>query len=233
MVLLTLRKFPRDRNTLSKLLVFSLINVLSFPPTLLGLVNEESGIASVLAYTYPLFVFGLAIPFLKERVSSCRVLGVMTGFVGVVILSFEALGSFMLGAIGMLILGSFLWAAANVYYKKYLSQTDPLTANFLSLLVGAILLSVFGAITGDYPFPINVTYIVMILYASVVTLSVAETIWFGLLRSEDATVLAGSSFLVPLAALFFGWKLLAEGINVESVLGSALVLVGVYLVNVK
>jgi len=66
-----------------------------------------------------------------------------------------------------------------------------------------------------------------------VDFSVTYVIWLMLLRSEDATILAGSSFLVPLTALFFGSILLGESIDAQSVLGSALVLVGVYLVNVS
>ncbi len=68
--------------------------------------------------------------------------------------------------------------------------------------------------------------------ARIVASSVGDTIWLVLLCSEDATILAGSSFLVPLIALFFGSILLGEPINQQSVLGSVLVLLGVYFVNV-
>jgi drug/metabolite transporter (DMT)-like permease len=39
--------------------------------------------------------------------------------------------------------------------------------------------------------------------------------------------------MVPLIALFFGWLFLGENITIESILGSALVLIGVFLVNIK
>jgi drug/metabolite transporter (DMT)-like permease len=232
-LLFNYRKLPRDRRTFEKLLIFSFINVPSFVATLVGLANEGSGMASVLTYTQPLFVFALAIPFLNEKVTSSRVLGGMLGFVGIVVLSFRALGLFSLGSTIILLLGALLWAVANVYYKKYMTQTDPLFANFFQLLVGTVALSVLCLCINDYFFPINLTYLSTMLYASVGALSVGWTIWLLLLRSEDATILAGSSFLVPLIALFFGSILLAEGIDLQSALGSALVLMGVYLVNVN
>jgi len=232
-VLFMLRKIPKNSGTLPKLLVFSLINILSSIATLIGLVNQGSGIASVLTYTQPLFVFCLAIPFLKERVDTLRLLGAVTGFVGVVVLFSGALGSFMLDATVILLLGAFLWSAAIVFYKKYLSQTYPLIANFSYLSVGAVILSIWSLIANDYTFPTDTTYIISILYTSLAGLSVAMTIWLFLLRVEDATVIAGSSFLVPVVALFLGWKFLGESLYLESTLGSVLVLLGVYLVNLR
>jgi len=232
-LLLTVRKFPKGSGTLPKLMVFSLINVASSIATLIGLVNQGSGIASVLTYTQPLFVFCLAIPFLKERVNTLRLLGAIIGFVGVIVLFSGTLGSFAFDATIILLLGAFLWGAAIVFYKKYLSQTYPLIANFSYLSVGAVIISIWSLIANDYAFPTDTTYIISILYASLAGLSVAMTLWLFLLRVEDATVIAGSSFLVPVVALFLGWKFLGESLYLESALGSVLVLIGVYLVNLK
>jgi len=226
-------KLPRDRESFGKLLVFSFINVTSFVATIVGLANEGSGIASVLTYTQPLFLFALAIPFLNEKVTSSRVLGGLFGFVGIVVLSFRALGLFSLESTIVLLLGALLWAVANVFYKRHMTRIDPMFANFFQLVVGAVLLSIVCLFMNDYVFPTSFTYLSTMLYTSIGSLSVAWTIWLLLLRSEDATILAGSSFLVPLVALFFGSILLGESIDAQSVLGSALVLLGVYLVNVN
>ena len=50
------------------LLFFSLIDVLGFVLGAVGLVEESSSIGAVLTFTQPLFVFCLAVPFLKERI---------------------------------------------------------------------------------------------------------------------------------------------------------------------
>ena len=232
-IFLNFRKFPRDSETLRRLLVYSLINVPAWYAMLVGLVHETSGIASVLTYTQPLFVFCLAIPILKEKMTLSRIVGTVVGFVGIMFLSVGGVESFMFSAITSLLLGAFLWAAAIVYYKKYLSRIDPLIGNFTQLFIGAIIFSILGFATNDQSFPMNATYLVMIVYVSVGAFSVAWTIWLVLLRSEDATVVASSSFLVPLGALFLGWVLLAEGITFQSAFGTALVLFGVCMVNMS
>ena len=225
-------KIPRDGESIGKLLVFSFFNVASFVAVFVGLANEESGIASVLTFTQPLFLFVLAVPFLNEEMTSSRILGGLFGFVGVVVLSFRGLGLFSLESTFVLLLGALLWAVASVFYKRHMTQIDPVFANFFVYIVGAILLSIVCLRMNDYVFPTSLTYLSTILYVSVVSFSVADTIWLLLLRSEDATILAGSSFVVPLIALFFGSILLGESISLQSALGSALVLLGVYVVNV-
>jgi len=230
-LLFNYRKLPRDRRGFGKLLIFSFFNVTSLVATLVGLADEGSGMASVLTYTQPLFLFALAVPFLSEKVTSSRVLGGLLGFVGIVVLSFRALGLFSLESTIVLLLGALLWAVANVCYKKYMTQIDPMFTNFFQV-VGAILLSIVSVCMNDYAFPTSLTYLSTMLYSSVGASSVGDTIWLVLLCSEDATILAGSSFLVPLIALFFGSILLGEPINQQSVLGSVLVLLGVYFVNV-
>jgi len=80
------KKVPRDSDTLGKLVILSLLNVSQLMAANIGLVRESSSIGAVLIYTYPLFVFCLAISFLKEGITLIKLLGVIVGFIGVVVL---------------------------------------------------------------------------------------------------------------------------------------------------
>jgi len=231
--LLLHKKIPRDRVTLCNLLILCLIDALGVTVTNIGLVGESSGIGAVLTYTQPLFVFCLAIPFLKERVTATKLLGTVIGFVGVAILFLGRIGSFTFNSTLALILGAFLWAVTIVYYKGFLSHVDPFITSFFQLSIGVLPLAILTLITGDFTFPGDPTYLGIILYASVGASAIGWTGWTFLIKEEDATVLAGSSFIVPLMALIFGWQLLGETIHTESILGSALILIGVYLVNLE
>ena len=51
------------------------------------------------------------------------------------------------------------------------------------------------------------------------------------LREEEATVLSSSSFMVPVAAFMFEWLILEETVEPKILLGTALILAGVYTVN--
>ena len=99
------------------------------------------------------------------------------------------------------------------------------------MIVGALLLAPLSVVLWGFYFPYSPAYLPIILYASIGASSVGLTLWIFLLREEEATVLSSSSFIIPLVALFFGWLLLGESLDVKSLFGAALIMAGVYLVN--
>jgi len=231
--LLLRKRIPQDSDTLVKLTLFCLMCVLGITAMHVGLVEESSGIGAVLTYTQPLFVYCLAVPFLKERVTAIKVLGILAGFVGVVVLFLGKVGSFTFNSALIMLFAAFSWAVSVVYYKKHLSHIDPFIANFFQLPISIFPLDLLSVFTKSFVFPVDTTYLWIILYVSVGPLVVGWTIWLFLLKEEEATVVSGSSFIVPLAALFFGWQILGENVSVQSMVGAALVLGGMYLVNLK
>jgi len=227
------RDIPKDRSTWTKLLFHGILNTLSMLSTNIGLVNEQSGISAVLTYTQPLFVFCLAVPILKEVLTGERFLGVTIGFLGVLVLYFKRIlsASMVLLPLGFLLLGAFLWGISIIYYKRFLSHVDPIVTNAVQFMAGLILLSLLASTFEGLFIAITGTYLLMLLYISVMASAVALTLWVSLLREEEATVISASSFVIPMVALVFGWILLQETIELESILGFALILAGTYLVN--
>jgi drug/metabolite transporter (DMT)-like permease len=233
-VLLILRKrIPRDAKTLGKLLLLCLINALGVTITNVGLVGENSGIGAVLTYTQPLFVFCLAVPFLNEKLKIAKLAGTTIGFAGVVFLFLGSIDSLTFASSTLTILGAIFWAVTAIYYKRFLSHVDSLVTNFFQWAFGIIPLAAINLYSGSFFFPNETTYLLMVLYTAIGSASIGWTIWYYLLGKEDATVVSGSIFIVPLIALFFGWFFLGENINAESIFGSALVLLGIFLVNKK
>jgi drug/metabolite transporter (DMT)-like permease len=233
-VFLILRKrIPHDAKTLGKLLLLCVINAFGVTITNVGLVGESSGIGSVLTYTQPLFVFCLAVPFLNEKLKTAKLAGTTIGFMGVVFLFLGSVDSLTTGSSMLMVLGAFFWASTVIYYKRFLNYVDPFITNFFQWAFGIVPLAALNLYTGNFFFPKATTYLLMVLYTAIGSASIGWTIWLYLLRKEDATVVSGSSFIVPLFALFFGWLFLEENITAESMLGSALVLLGIFLVNTK
>jgi len=227
------KRIPHDIKTLGKLLLLCSINAFGVTVTNIGLVGESSGIGAVLTYTQPLFVFCLAIPFLNERLKKTKFAGTTMGFVGVVLLFLSSIGSLTFASSLIMILGAFLWAVTIIYYKRFLNHVDSFVTNFFQWAFGVIPLAALNLYNGSFFFPKKLTYLWMVLYTVIGSACIGWTIWLYLLRKEDAIVVSGSSFMVPLIALFFGWLFLGETITIESILGSALVLLGVFLVNIK
>jgi len=226
-------RMPRDKGTLGKLMILCLIFVSVILVQAFGLSQESSGVGAVLTYTQPLFVFLLAMPLLREKVTRTKLLGVTIGIIGVLMLFVNSTGSFTLDSAFIMLLGAFLWAGVAVYYKKFLNHVDPLITHFTQLSVGIIPLVLLSLSTSGFSFPSGSMYIEILSFSAIGALAIGNVIWFLLLKEEEATTVSGSSLIVPAIALFFGWRLLGESITKEALLGSALTLGGVYLINVK
>jgi drug/metabolite transporter (DMT)-like permease len=120
-----------------------------------------------------------------------------------------------------------------VFYKKFLTQVDPFVTHFMQLAVGSVFLCgwVFG--TGGFVVIGNMTYVGWLVVSSLGALAAGNIVWLYLLKREEATTLSGSSLVIPAVALLFGWWILGESLDSVSVLGCALTLVGVCLVNLR
>jgi drug/metabolite transporter (DMT)-like permease len=229
------KRIPRDKDTWLKILVLSLIHVVNISSTNIGLVGEESGTGAILTYTQPLFVFCLAVPFLKEKVNAKKILGIVIGFLGVAFLYLGKDLSFatVYRSGFFLLFGAFVWAVMIVYYKKFLSHVDPILVNLVQFAIGAFILSILSFALGEFTLEMTGDYLLIVLYLAIGASAIASTIWIFLIKDEEATVVSASSFVVPMIALIFGWIFLQETIEIGSTLGFILILAGLYLVNKK
>jgi len=228
------RKIRLDKRAIPRLLVLGAVNTSSIVPMYWGLVYETSGIGAILTYTQPLFVFCLSVLFLKSEAKPVRLLGAFVGFSGVVVLSVERASSIQASAnIGdiLLLLGAFLWAVAIVYYKKSLSDVDPVLASVVQQALGAVIVAPLALSMESFSLPLAPSYLMMVLYLGIFNSGIAVFLWLLMIRDEDVTVLALSCFLIPMVAVFIGWLFLAENIQPLSFLGIGMILVGLYLTN--
>jgi len=87
--------------------------------------------------------------------------------------------------------------------------------------------------TGGFVGSADMTYVGLLIVSSPGALAAGNVVWLYLLKREEATTLSGSSLIIPAVALLFGWWILGESLDSVSVLGCALTLVGVCLVNLR
>lgn len=226
-------RLPRDNETLVRMLVLCLIFVSIIALQALGLSQENSGITAVLSYTQPLFIFCLAVPTLQEQVTIAKLLGVVVGFTGVVILSLDRIYVFNIESVAILLASAFLWAVQALYYKKYLRHIDPFATQFLQLSVGVVPLLAWSLITSSLTFSFSISYVELLFYSSVGALAAGNIIYLLLLQHEEATTLSGSTLIIPTVALIIGRFILGESLNSESLLGALLTLAGICLVNLN
>jgi drug/metabolite transporter (DMT)-like permease len=235
LLFLTSKSIPRDKATIAELCLLGSINAASTILLTVALVKETSGISAVLTYTQPLFVFCLSALLLRDELQSNRLVGAIIGFCGVLVLSLTKSGFFEILPVSVLLLlmGAFLWAIAIVYYKKRLSHVDPVIATIFQLLIGSLGLVPLIADSEGFFMPLTVTYILLILFLSVVCTALGFALWVYLIREEDVTVLSSSSFSIPVVALILAWLFLGEGLGYLTYVGIVMILFGIYLVNIR
>ena len=233
-VLIARKGLPKDRGTITKLLILGLINIVAVVPQYVALLYLSSGISAVLNYTQPLFVFCLSIIFLQGRTSTVRLVGSLIGFFGVAVLSLgevKSFGEIAWFAIILLITGAFFWAVTIVYYKKNLTHVDPTSINALQQAMSVIFVTPLALQLEGPSLPLSSSYALMILYLALFGSVIAQNLWLWLLKEEDVTVVASSTFLIPLIAVFLGWLVLGERLTAIPILGMILILTGIYLVH--
>ena len=236
-VFLTQKQLPWNPNTLLHLFVYGLINGVNVVVSNTGLVGESSGISAMLTFTQPLLVFILSVVFLHETIKVGKLIGVLLGLIGVSILSirpdvqFYDISPFSL----LLVCGAFLWASSTIYFKKFLVQVDVIVTTALQFTIGSGMLGLLSVLVdGTVPLDFMLDdslYVGLLLYNALAVSVFGTVIWLFLLRRETATNLSTYGFIIPVIALIVGWAVLGEALNLQSLLGSCLILGSMYTVQ--
>jgi len=195
-----------------------------------------SGSAAVLVYLQPILVGVLAWLILGELLSAAKLVGLLLGFFGIVAVSSGSLFGAVnaVSPVGVIFgAGSALsWALGTVYFKKYEARVSTLWAVALTFLVGGAILTALGLLLEPWS-KVSWTreFVVSLLYSGLVGISLAWVIWFALVRAGEASRVAAYIFAVPLTAVLIGVVFLDEPLGYPLLLGAALVVCGIYLVN--
>ncbi|MEM0053122.1 MAG: DMT family transporter [Nitrososphaeria archaeon] len=226
-------EWVKDFQTNIHIIIYCLTSIFGFTLTTIGLIYESSGISAVLTYTQPIWVFILSIFLLNEVFSLTKLLGIILGFLGIVILFLRDIGSLGSFSSILILFGAILWAISTIYYKMKLENVDPIYLNFYNSWI-ATLIALLLSLILENPFEtFDLGYFLVTFYSGVFASGIGMTIWVFLLKNESAVTLSSSSLIVPLLALIFSSIILGENIGYRTIIGSTLVLSGVYLVNRK
>jgi O-acetylserine/cysteine efflux transporter len=124
------------------------------------------------------------------------------------------------------------WALGTVYFKKYGERFSTLWAVAAPFLLGGIFLTGLGlALEPVSEISWNQTFVVSWLYASLVGTALAWMLWLGLVKAGEASRVAAYVFFVPLVSVLLGALFLGETLSPLLLVGAALVVCGIYLVN--
>ncbi len=202
----------------------------------LAILYMPSGSAAVVIYLQPILVGLLAFLILGEQLSVAKVLGLLLGFSGIVTVS---AGSFFSEAslgtplgIAFGVGSAVCWALGTVYFKKYGEGLSTLWAVAMPFALGGVFLTSLGLVLEPFS-AISWTgsFTASWLYTALVGTALAWLLWLGLVRAGEASRVSAYVFFVPLVSILIGALLLDEDLSLSLLVGAALVVSGIYLVN--
>lgn len=166
----------------------------------LAILYLPSGTAAVLEYLQPVLVGLLAWMILGESLSLAKIVGLVLGFLGIVAVSSGSIfGSISLAGVTFGAVSAFSWALGTVFFKRYEARISTMWAVAIPFVIGGTVLTLFGfAIESPSEVSPTGTLFASLSYVSLVEIALAWLIWFGLVRTGEASRVAVYVFFVPL-----------------------------------
>ena len=191
----------------------------------------DAGTAALVVQLGPILVGLLAAVFLGERTTRWLVVGMGTGFAGVLVIARSSSGDGHGDLVGVLlaVVAAATFAVGVLTQKRLLSALAPLDLTFWYALVGLLVclpwtgeaVDVLGSASADTWW--------WLVYLGVFPSAIAFTTWAYALSHNDAGTFAQSTFLVPFITVLMAWVVLAEVPAPGAFVGGALCVAGLLL----
>jgi len=231
-------RLPRDGRTWRMLHVQAMLNSIGAWTILAwGQQFIDSGLASVLNSTSPIFVFFITLLVTRhEQVSAMKLGGAILGLVGVtMIVGIDALHGVGQQVVGQMaaLTGAMLYGIAAIYGKRFAHLPAVTTAAGTMIWASAVLVPV--ALVVEWPLH-RVPATVSILAASglgVFSTGLALLIYFRLVGTLGSMGVASQSYLRAGVGVVLGVLILGEQISLTVGLGLIAAIAGVAAINLR
>ncbi len=236
---LTDHRFPRDRASLGGLVVAGLFNT-AVPFFLItwGEQTIASGLATVLNATVPLFSLVIAHFALQdERITGMKVLGLVSGFVGIIVLASRSLGqeevTGSLAGQGAVLLAALCYAGTTVFVRRNLRHLQPLVVSSGALLTAAVATGLGALLVDGAPDlgQVSQKATLAVLGLGLVNTYIAYLLFYWIIDRWGATRATLVTYIMPPVGLALGVALLGEQLDARLVMGAVLIVAGVAVVN--
>lgn len=195
--------------------------------------SVDTGLASIIVAAAPLVSAVIVAVTRDERLGGIRVLGLVLGFAGVIVVVGGGLGTTDSPLAVLALLGAAASYAANgAYARRYLVDMGPLAAA-LGQAVGALLITGILALAIERPVPSIPSPAVLgsAVWLGLLASAVAPLLYFRLVQRWGAVRTTMVNYLTPLVAVVAGIAIAGERPGPALIGGGLLIALGVALAN--
>ncbi len=199
-----------------------------------------SGLTSIMSALSPVIIFIGGILFGIEKPNLKGLTGVLLGFLGVVFIFRNGLEDILDPnyKTGMLFLsiGIMSWSAGTVYSKKHTHKSNNIALNLfyqfsISSLIQFVLAFIFSSNTDMNTWSLR--SISAVVYLAVFGSVLAFFCYHYALKRVTAVQVSILNYVNTIIAVFLGWLLLDEVITFDFIIATALIILGVFIINYK
>lgn len=231
-------QLPRSIKDWLPLLILGITNV-AIPFVLIswGEQSIDSAVAAILDSTVPLFVIVIAQVFLHDdRITLPKLLGLLLGFAGVVVLLSKDLGSSSSPILGQaaVVLASIFYAGSGVYARKSTEHTPGILRSVGPLTSSTAVMWIAAPIAeSPLRFPhLPITWIAL-LWLGILGSGFAFILSYHLIHAIGPTRSSMVTYLFPLGGVILGVSFLGEQLTWQLLTGAVLILASIAVANIQ
>lgn len=229
--------FPRKPGAWLALVVLGLTNV-AVPFTLIswGEMFIDSAVGSVLNSSVPLFTAVLA-HFLvaEDRLNLQKGSGLLLGFAGVLVLVWrdvENIGTGGFWGQGAVLLAAVFYAFSAIYARRNAAGVSSIVQAFVQVLAAdTVMWLAVSVVESPVTIPqLPITWVALV-WLGLIGSCLAYMMYFYLIKSVGPTRMSQVAYTFPVVGILFGTLFLGESFDWQLVLGAALVVGSILIVN--
>ncbi|KTG30728.1 DMT family transporter [Haloferax profundi] len=197
----------------------------------LGLEYLTAGLTSIVLYTYPVFVVGLAIVALDEPVTRRTVSALVVALTGVALITGADPAGVDPRGVLIVLVAAVVYATYIVVGRRALNTVDSRTLTAHVLPAAAVSFLLVGTATGQLSVPTETASWLIVGAIAVFATAIPIFAFFAGMARIGASRASIVSTFEPAGTLVLGALVLGEPVTLVTVLGGTLVVTGVVLVE--